>query len=407
MRLVIYSDCIFYAGCEHLITNICNSKLIQEQFEIQFAFRNHRIYRQAVELRIPSVVRRSPLPIASFDGLFYKLSFFRTHRILKFFLKAILYIAQSLNIHTLWNILVLSIFFSRTKADVVHVNNGGYPAARSALLAVIIARKLVCKKIILSVNNMAFAPKTWLERLIDKHVAKAVSFFHTASKAAGQHLAATRNFDSNKLRPIPNTFQIKAIPRADIRSLINISKETKIVGSAGLLTQRKGFHVLVEAFKNLVLQDPQSHLVILGEGEERTNLEKLISTHNLTNHVHLLGHKPNVLEFIQDFDVFVLPSISNEDFPYVVIEAMSLAKPIIGTHVAGIPEQLDGGAGWVVPPNDALELEKAIGKILLNAGDRAELGERAQKKYNECYSYEKVTYRFLELYLSPQNVDLK
>ena len=78
----------------------------------------------------------------------------------------------------------------------------------------------------------------------------------------------------------------------------------------------------------------------------------------------LIGGLNNIFDLINASDVIILPSIENEDFPNIIIEAMSLGKPTIGSKIAGIPEQIDHNKnGYLINPKDDKDLLKKIIKI--------------------------------------------
>ena len=106
-----------------------------------------------------------------------------------------------------------------------------------------------------------------------------------------------------------------------------------------------------------------------------------------------------LLDYTKDFDLFVLPSIEDEDLPYVILEAMMLGKPVIGTRVAGIPEQIEHGeTGLLVDPSDPKALAQGIRRILLDRGRSQSMGEAARRKYAAEFRYERIMNRYLELY---------
>lgn len=108
-----------------------------------------------------------------------------------------------------------------------------------------------------------------------------------------------------------------------------------ITGTIGELNKNKNQKVLIEqANKN-----PTMYVAIVGEGEERKNLEEKIKEYHLENRVKLFGFLPS-FEVLKGFDRFVLPSIK-EGLPYVLLEAKMAKLPINANRVGGVGEILD------------------------------------------------------------------
>jgi len=112
-----------------------------------------------------------------------------------------------------------------------------------------------------------------------------------------------------------------------------------------------------------------------------------------------LENEKNIFDIINIFDVFILPSVEYEDFPNVILEAMSLGKPIIGTNVAGIPEQIENGVnGFVVEPKDVKSLSEAILTLVKSKEKRVKMGAKSLGRFNKLFSSDKILNDYLNLY---------
>ena len=141
--------------------------------------------------------------------------------------------------------------------------------------------------------------------------------------------------------------------------------KTKIIITAGLLVERKGFMNLFESIVTVKKKYDNFVLLVCGDGSDYKKLQNFIYSENIENEVKLLGHKNNLIEYMNASDFFILPSIKNEDSPYVIVEALMLAKPIISTKVAGIPEMIANNEnGYLVKPNSVADLNESILKML-------------------------------------------
>jgi glycosyltransferase involved in cell wall biosynthesis len=206
----------------------------------------------------------------------------------------------------------------------------------------------------------------------------------------------------------------KAIPQAPFPSVVPlISQEVSNgqhpakaeqrpvrFGFAARLEYLKGPLQLVEAFRRLHATQPNIELRIAGEGSQRQEIVLALRRHGLENKCELLGVYNSVTDrnkFMKDIDVFVLPSLT-EGTPNAIIEAMAHQKPIVATHVGGIPDLVSEDVGILVPPNDVAALTAALGRL---AGDpyllRA-MGAAARKRYEQLFTPRAVVPLLLEFY---------
>lgn len=148
---------------------------------------------------------------------------------------------------------------------------------------------------------------------------------------------------------------------------------TRRLVNVGRLSEQKGQLTLIGAAATLVEEGLLDELVIIGDGPLRPQIEREISRTNLSEHVHLRGSMSgeDVRREVSDARALVLPSFA-EGLPVVIMEAFALARPVISTYVAGIPELVEPGkSGWLVPAGSAEQLTSAMREAL--AADSDEL----------------------------------
>jgi glycosyltransferase involved in cell wall biosynthesis len=147
----------------------------------------------------------------------------------------------------------------------------------------------------------------------------------------------------------------------------------------GRLCEAKGQWLLVEAAARLAAGGTPFEIAIVGEGPLRGEIEARIARLGVGDRVKLLGALPEeeVKEQIRASRALVLPSFA-EGLPVVIMEALALGRPVLGTWVAGIPELVEPGVtGWLIPPGDAEALAAALARVLaLDEPALAELGRR-------------------------------
>nr|WP_241878977.1 glycosyltransferase [Psychrobacter sp. PraFG1]UNK05619.1 glycosyltransferase [Psychrobacter sp. PraFG1] len=155
-----------------------------------------------------------------------------------------------------------------------------------------------------------------------------------------------------------------------------------MVLAVGRLTHQKDFATLIHAFKK-VLKNKACNLIILGEGELRCELEKLIKDLNLQDNVQLPGFVNNPYAWMSKADLFVLSSIY-EGFGNVLVEAMACGTPVVSTDCPSGPSEIleNGRWGSLVPTNDPDSLAEAILKALNNTKFKSELVKKRAEDFS-------------------------
>lgn len=205
-----------------------------------------------------------------------------------------------------------------------------------------------------------------------------------------------------KLKVVPNgidTAFYAPCPetRETFRRQTGVEQETKVVLAAGRLVDWKGFDVLLEAF---ALAKPENAVLwIVGEGPEKTRLEKTIDGLSLRGSVIMHPFASDLRPFFWASDLFVLPSKTAEPFGLVLLEAMASGLPVIATDAGGPREIVEKEAGWLVRPGDPVSLAESLlealgdGEILAAAG-------RAAVDRSRAFDVAEVARRTRSIYLS-------
>jgi glycosyltransferase involved in cell wall biosynthesis len=140
------------------------------------------------------------------------------------------------------------------------------------------------------------------------------------------------------------------------------------------LAEHKGHRYLIDALPALLSEWPTLSCLFVGEGE-REPLQALAEQVGAREACRFVGTTDNVADFYAAADVVVLPSLS-EGFPFVVLEALAMGKPMIATHVNGVREIIEHDrTGLLVPPRDAQALQGAIQRALRDPVWAAQMGQ--------------------------------
>lgn len=179
---------------------------------------------------------------------------------------------------------------------------------------------------------------------------------------------------------------------------IKINTDTTIIGAISELHKNKGLEYAIQALINTTSEFTKIIFIIIGEGEERKNLENLISKYKLNKQIFLLGYKDNASSLLKAFDIFILPSIK-EGLPYALLEAGMAKLPTISTDTGGIPEIIDDmESGILVRSKSATEINKAITYMISNKVKTNKLGQELYKKVTKEFSIKKMLAETIKTY---------
>lgn len=174
-----------------------------------------------------------------------------------------------------------------------------------------------------------------------------------------------------------NPFELETI-RAQAEAFNYLPpKGKKLIVNTGRLVEQKAQHHLIELAKELKKVRDDWHLLIIGEGKKRAELEALVDRYGLWDHIELMGYTDNPFPYMKAASVFVLSSL-HEGFGRVVAESMALDVPVVGFRsYGGHVELLEEGRGSIVGYGDIPALACQVGKLLDDGPLREQLVEKA------------------------------
>jgi glycosyltransferase involved in cell wall biosynthesis len=213
------------------------------------------------------------------------------------------------------------------------------------------------------------------------HYVNLVDRFHVLSKHSGSVLEGY-GIPAARIHVVPLTLPLEYRRNAEPAP----SRDPNLVLFAGWLNERKGLHSLLEAMPHVLRECPSAHLVAIGGkvrfGEEYENkLQAIIDKHQFRSRVTFTGHlQPSeVKQYLEKAAVVVIPEQYENMSPLLMIEAMSMAKPLVISRVGGVPEYVEHGVnGWMADPLDPLDFARNIVIVLKDASLAARAGERAR-----------------------------
>lgn len=152
--------------------------------------------------------------------------------------------------------------------------------------------------------------------------------------------------------------------------------------SVGKIIEVKGFDRLVKVHKRLMDEGYQHHIYLLGEGDQRNDIESYINKYHLQDTFTLLGFKPNPYKYIVNSDLYVCSSY-REGFSTSVTESLVLGTPVLTTLCSGMKELLGDNEYGMIVENSEEGLYKGLKSILDNPSLLKEYKEKAQLRGKE------------------------
>lgn len=204
--------------------------------------------------------------------------------------------------------------------------------------------------------------KVLTSNILSKCIYSASPTIVAVSKAVARDQAEFNGLSAGKIKVIYNpviTPHIFSLAGQGKEAVAKIAGGKPLIVSVGRLAKEKDYATLIRAFSHVLPEFP-SRLVILGEGPERENLQKLICKLGLKDSIILCGYTDNPYVFIKNAEVFVLSSIT-ESLSAVVVEALALGTKVVATDCGGVREVLqDGRLGLLSPVGDEKKLAQAV-----------------------------------------------
>ncbi|MDQ7003019.1 MAG: glycosyltransferase [Ghiorsea sp.] len=200
--------------------------------------------------------------------------------------------------------------------------------------------------------------KTSIFLKVDQYLAKKTDILVALTQAERDDHLQLGVGKAEQWRVVPSGVDVDSIKAYMWENPVSLERKTWDVVSVGRLVPIKGMERLIHAWAIVVKTYPDAKLALVGDGEEKKNLERLASSLNLVSHIAFLGWA-NPLPHLAKAKVFALLS-HNEGMGRVVVEAMAAGLPCIVSDVCGLKELVDDSVGRVVDAENAQDVASAL-----------------------------------------------
>lgn len=295
--------------------------------------------------------------------------------------------------------------FRTKKFDIVHTHS-----SKTGVLGRVAAKLAGVPKIVHTVHGFSF-PST------NNKMLKAIYFIlEVIGAKCSDIIICLHNDDYNfaknmlrinerKLLIIPNGVDLNKFSpptisqKTIVKNKFDIPDASLVIGMVGRLWIQKNPQCLLDASLELLKSNNNIHLVFVGDGELRNELENIVQSHQLADQIHFYGWLSDPSEILKLFDIFVLPSLW-EGLPLAILEAQATGIPCIVSNIQGNNHLIHHNInGLLFESNNSVDLSDCLNVLINSASLRCELGNAGYSNIINNYSISERISRIERCYL--------
>jgi glycosyltransferase involved in cell wall biosynthesis len=276
-------------------------------------------------------------------------------------------------------LLAMTVYFRRSQPDIVHTHS-----SKAGVLGRLAARLAHVPVVVHTLHASPFHKRqpSSIQRLIilvERALASHTDMIITVADAIGAEFVRNGICSADRIRTVVSGIDLSAIDgvpsdtRRRIRADMKIPTKALVIVGVGHLSKRKNHALLVEAAALLRKTRNDLYVLIVGDGEERLDLERRIAKLGLADQVVLCGLRDDVPDILAASDLFVQTSW-HEGVSRALVEAIYSGLPVVATDVVGTREVVNGENGYLVPAGDVHALAGRINELLGDPERRQRMG---------------------------------
>lgn len=295
----------------------------------------------------------------------------------------------------------------KERIDILHVHN-----SRTALIANLVKVIIPGIKVVFTQHFIApsHSSRKGLQRslsdLVHKFIAGGIDHIVCVSNATRDALLSRKGpyaFIPSCVIYNGLDFEDSLLHRAadlsSVRVELNIPTDTRVVLVASRLEPEKEVDIAIRAFAQLVIDKPDTLLLIAGQGSQLSDLQKITRDLEVGNHVRFIGFRSDIQILMSLADVFVFTS-SVDSFGLTILEAMSLGTPVIAANAGGPSEIVkDGDTGFLFHPGDVVDLKCKLESCLSHT-ELAQVTSDAKSLVSRDFSTIRMAQNTIQVYES-------
>ncbi len=277
--------------------------------------------------------------------------------------------------------------FKSERPDVVHTHLAvmKYVIPALAMLGI--------KKRVHTIHNVADKESVGFEKTVNRYFYKFCGVVPVAlSELVRDSIVREYSIKEEGVPIILNGVNLtKCKPKEDY----SINEIFKII-HVGRFSEQKNHIGLLKAFNIFHKECEKSQLWLLGDGEKRLEIEAFVKENGLEESVKLWGIKSSVHEYLNEADIFTLPS-NYEGVPLTLIEAMGTGLPIVATAVGGIPDMVENEKSAILTELNETKIAEAFFTLFNDQEKRKTLGQNAKNESHK-FSAKTMAEKYYEVY---------
>lgn len=243
--------------------------------------------------------------------------------------------------------------------------------------------------------------KVWHELAIDRRLARRTDKIVTNSSGVVDFYSG-HGIAADKFEVIPNGIEplagLDSQPRAQVLQELGLPVKSRLIGAVGRLWPQKGYKDLIWAAELLKVVRDDTHLLIIGDGPQYSQLLRWRDSLQIADRVHFLGHRSDVLALLPHLSCFWLGS-AYEGQSNAIMEAMNAGVPVIATDIPGnrdlvVPDE----TGFLFPVGDRATLARLTHRLLDDPALAQRFSQAAQRRMREHFTVDQMVRRHAALY---------
>jgi glycosyltransferase involved in cell wall biosynthesis len=263
------------------------------------------------------------------------------------------------------------------QTQALHTNVLGRLAAILAFVPIIISTENslpdIEKRII---NRIANIPLNFISNLLDYATDKIIVVSDDIRKLKNSF---GKSHKIELIHPPMDPDLFSSISTRDPYRIPFTEPTSPVLGMVGRLSREKGHTYLIAAMPEILTIAPEARLIIVGSGPDEQKLKEQVKSLRVAKNVEFVGYTRQVIAELARMDVLFVPSLT-EGLPIVVLEAMLVGLPVVGSRVGGIPEAISHGeTGILVPPRDTAALVEALRYLVMHPQQAVEMGKQGKR----------------------------
>ncbi len=252
-------------------------------------------------------------------------------------------------------------------------------------------------------EHNTYFDRNFFQKIINYFLANIADRVVAVSHQVKDFLSRQSRIKKNKIIVINNGVDVELIKnfqnnneKTEIKKRLSLGNE-KIILNVARLKKHKNHKLLIDAFAIFTKDHPEYKLVIVGDGQEKNNLENYLKLKNIKDKVWLTGERNDVFDFYFIADFFILPS-AWEGFPNVAVEALAFGLPILMSDVGGASEIIKSDENGFLVEKNSFEFFSAMEKMVYKLSEQEDFIRDFCKKSVEIFDIRKIVKNYENLF---------